>query len=143
MVFYNTKNSPLPKNETDLEPGLVIPQNSAIFMPMNTISKDTIMYIKNFRASDDMFDFRNRYGHSEKSNFPDILWLCSRMFTRCGYKLQASTILLFTNQETPHARESVEYKQCLVRGDDLNKSGVFCILVPMKEPFDKELFYEV
>lgn len=100
-MFFNTQHSPPPKDENVLEPGLIVPKNVAIFMPVNASSKNSIEYIKNFRASDDFFDFSNKYGHSN-GNFADALWLCSRMFIKSGYKLQSSTIVIFTDNHQPH-----------------------------------------
>jgi hypothetical protein len=75
IVFYNTKNSPKPKFETDLEAGLVVPEKTAIFMPMTQSSADTIKYIKNIKESSDFFDFPNRYGHTDgdKTSIIDFL----------------------------------------------------------------------
>lgn len=95
---------------------LVAPDNTAIFMHLSTMSKNTITYMKHFRDSDDFFGFNNRYGTATSESFIDALWLCSRMFMRCGYKLKQSNIILFTNNDQPYQDPSNELDKCLVRG---------------------------
>lgn len=124
-----------------MEPGLIIPKNVAIFMPINTSSKNSIEYIKNFRASDDFFDFSNKYGHSN-GNFADALWLCSRMFIKSGYKLQASTIVIFTDNHQPHKPGTTELQHSFAKAKDLQQLGVDLILIPMTADFDGDLFFK-
>lgn len=141
-MFYNTKNSPLPREQTDTEAMLVAPNNTAIFMHMNPMSKDQISYIKHIKESEDFFDFKNRYGIADTENFVEVLWLCSRMFMRCGYKLKQSHIILFTNNDQPHPDPSSELEKCLTRGRDLRDLGVHIMLVPMvDDAFNVDSFY--
>lgn len=130
-MFYNTQHSPLPREQTDVEAMLVAPKNTAIFMHLSTMSKDIISYIKQLKDSDDFFDFKNRYGSVTSESFVEVLWLCSRMFMRCGYKLKQSNIILFTNNDQPYPDPSNELDKCLVRGKDLRDLGVHFMVVPM------------
>lgn len=130
-MFYNTQHSPLPREQTDVESMLVAPKNTAIFMHLSTMSKDTISYVKHIKDSDDFFDFKNRYGSVTSESFVEVLWLCSRMFMRCGYKLKQSNIILFTNNDQPYQDPSNELDKCLVRGKDLRDLGVHFMVVPM------------
>ncbi|KAG4073284.1 hypothetical protein HA402_008630 [Bradysia odoriphaga] len=142
IVFYNTKHSPLPREQTDTEAMLVAPNNTAIFMHLNAMSKDQISHIKHFKESQDFFDFKNRYGCIDTESFVEVLWLCSRMFMRCGYKLKQSNIILFTNNDRPYPDPSNELDKCLVRGKDLRDLGVHFVVVPMvDDEFDVEKFY--
>lgn len=151
IVLYNTKHSPDPPSilsaTKDIsDSGIVVPQNTAIIIPMIEISKEPIGYVKNLKNSDDFFDFKNRYGSlnvaTEKSSFSDALWLCSRMLVRCGYKLLSSTIVLFTRNEEPHANGSHEFQQSFVRAKDFYGLGVLLLLVPMLDNFDVNKFYK-
>lgn len=106
------------------------------------MSKDTITYMKHFRESDDFFDFKNRYGSVTSENFVEVLWLCSRMFMRCGYKLKQSNIILFTNNDRPYQDPSHELDKCLIRGKDLRDLGVHFMVVPMvDDDFNFDAFY--
>lgn len=142
-MFYNTLHSPEPKRTAaNSEFQLVVPKNMAIFMPMSTLNKDTVQYFKSFKTSDDFFDFENKYGTSTTSSFSETLWLCSRMFMSCGYKLRSSTITLFTDNEQPHSPGSAEYNQAMIRAIDLCKINANILLVPMKNEFDVEPFFK-
>lgn len=106
------------------------------------MSKETIAYVKHFKDSEDFFDFKNRYGSTSTESFVDVLWLCSRMFMNCGYKLKQSNIFLFTNNDQPYPDPSNELDKCLVRGKDLRDLGVHFVVVPMvDDQFDGDKFY--
>ncbi|KXJ72268.1 hypothetical protein RP20_CCG018472 [Aedes albopictus] len=141
VVFYNTEHSPAPPDEIELETGLVVPKKTAIYMPLSNPSAESIRKIMNFRESDDLFDFDRKFGHSQDSNLSDVLWLCSRLFTRCGYKLEQSSIVLFTSNDEPHPAGSYEYQQSFVKAKDLQQLDVNIVLIPMSEQFDGSKFY--
>lgn len=126
-----------------MEAGVVPPPNTAVFMPMTTMSKESICYAKNFMESDDFFDFNNKYGQFQGGNsISDALWLCARLIMRCGYKLQLSNIVLFTNEAKPLLAGSQEFQKCLVRANDLRELGVYLMVVPMDDEFEFETFYK-
>ena len=135
VVFYNTQFSPPPKDAVEQE--FVTPANTAIFMPLLTVSKDTILYFKNFKESSDHFDFHNKYGSSGTNNLSDALWLCSRMIVGCNYRLQSSTIVLITNNEQPN-----DQAKATIKAKDLRSLNVQLILTPMVDEFDDSIFYK-
>lgn len=142
IVLYNTEHSPPPPDDTEIETGIVVPKHTAIFMPLASPSADSIRKVMNFRESEDLFDFGRKFGNSSDSNFSDVLWLCSRMFTRCGYKLEQSSIVLFTSNDEPHSAGSYQYQQSYVKARDLQQLGVNLVLVPMVAEFDGSKFYQ-
>lgn len=95
------------------------------------------------KASSDFHDFTNRYGSSNanSSSFCEALWLCSRMLVNADYKLQTSTIVLFTNNEQPHPEGSAELHKTFIRAKDLNVMNVDVMLVPMVDTFDDTKFF--
>lgn len=95
-----------------------------------------------FRRSPDFNGFDSKYGHSDACNLSDIIWLCSRMFSRCGYKLRATSIVLFTDNALPYPKGSREYQQVLQKAYDLSQHGVNVSLIPMTHDFNGELFYK-
>ncbi|XP_058447488.1 ATP-dependent DNA helicase 2 subunit 1 isoform X2 [Malaya genurostris] len=142
IVFYNTKHSPLPPSDTNFETGLVVPKQTAVFMPLSVLSANSIRMVSNLRESDDCFDFNCKFGHSQDSNLADVLWICSRMFTRCGYKLEQASVVLFTTNDEPHPAGSYEYQQSFVKAKDLQQLDVNVILVPLSDRFDGTKFYQ-
>lgn len=113
-------------------------------MPMNPLSKSHIQYFKSFKNSNDYFDFKNKYGSAPAttSSFSEALWLCSRMFMSCGYKLNFSNIVLFTDNALPHGPTEPEFQQSFVRANDLQKTNVNVLLVPLVDDFDMEPFFK-
>uniref|UniRef100_A0A182JNN5 ATP-dependent DNA helicase 2 subunit 1 n=1 Tax=Anopheles christyi TaxID=43041 RepID=A0A182JNN5_9DIPT len=142
VVFFNTKNNPAPETEEELQPGLVAPRQSAIYLPLSPTSVEMIRKIRGMRESDDFFAFDSKYGHSQGTSVSNVLWLCSRMFSHCGYKLGQSTIVLFTSNDEPHDSSSNEYQQALVKARDLQQKEIFVELVPMSSSFDCNKFYK-
>lgn len=124
-----------------MELNLVAPDHTAIFLPMQTMTKESIRYLKNFKESSDFFDFDNKYGNTQSSNLCEALWLCARNIMRCGYKLQTTTIVLFTDNEEPYAPNSSDLQKVFIRAKDLQELGVYFMLVPMVDEFDDTKFY--
>lgn len=145
VVFYNTVHSPKPNAAfTDADDGVntLVPPNCALFIPLKPISKELIQYFKNFKESDDLFDFDQKYGSSDGSCFSEALWLCSRLIIQSNYKLVASEIVLCTNNELPHPNNSKEQQQAIERAKDLRDNNVTICMLPMVADFDVEPFYK-
>ncbi|XP_055692611.1 ATP-dependent DNA helicase 2 subunit 1 [Lutzomyia longipalpis] len=140
IVFYNTVHSPKSRFEAE-SVEIVVPANMCILLPMDTSSVENITYVRNFHESDDLFDFSTRYGSCSDAKFAEMLWLCMRMFQKCGYKLQSSAIVLFTDCAQPHPPNSHEQQQAFVKAKDLNQLDVEFTLIPMQEDFDPAPFY--
>lgn len=142
VVFYNTQNSLPPKDAAEDEEATAAPPHCAVFMSLKPLSKQSISYFKSFKNSNDFFDFAGTYGTNPNGKFADALWLCSRLFMRCNYKLSVSSIILFTNNVQPHMPNSVELHQTMLRATDLKENDITVWLVPMVDDFDCELFYK-
>lgn len=144
VVFYNTVHSPNPNANFIDDDGLntLVPPNCALFIPLKPISKDLIQYFKNFKGSEDLFDFDATYGSSDGSSFSEALWLCSRLIMQSNYKLVSSEIVLSTNNELPHPNSSKEQRQALERAKDLRENNVTIYMLPMLDDFDFEPFYK-
>lgn len=143
VVFYNTLHSPKPSATFVDDEGVntLVPANCAVFIPMRPISKELIQYFKNFKESDDLFDFDGTYGSSDASCFSEALWLCSRLIIQSNYKLVASEIVLCTNNELPHPNASKEQQQAIARAKDLCENNTAIYMLPMLDVFDFEPFY--
>ncbi|XP_053695807.1 X-ray repair cross-complementing protein 6 isoform X2 [Sabethes cyaneus] len=142
IVFYNTKHSPLPIDENDVDTGLVVPKNTSLFMSLAFPSAESIKRIISLRESENLLGFEQKYGHAQGSNMSDVLWFCSRLLTRCGYKLEQSSIVLFTSNDEPHAAGSYEYQQTFIKAKDLQQLDVNVVLVPLSSDFNGDAFYQ-
>lgn len=145
MVLFNTKHSPAPKEQLECKAGIVTPPNTALFMPLDEMSKDTILYVNRFREFNEVYEFATRYGvHKEDTTLSEALWLCSRLIMRCDYKIQNTEIVLFTNDPRPMATSSTAHNQCLVRAGDMIDLGVhlWCVPTAAGDRFDYEPIYK-
>lgn len=143
IVFYNTLHSPKPSATFVDDEGVntLVPPNCALFIPLKPISKELIQYFKNFKDSEDLFDFDANYGSSDGSCFSEALWLCSRLIIQSNYKLVASEIVLCTNNELPHPNTSKEQQQAIARAKDLRENNATIYMLPMLDEFNFEPFY--
>lgn len=143
VVFYNTLHSPKPDAAFVDDEGVntLVPANCALFIPMKPISKELIQYFKNFKYSDDLFDFHGKFGSSDGSCFSEALWLCSRLIIQSNYKLVQSEIVLCTNNELPHPNTSKEQQQAIARAKDLRENNIGIYMLPMVDEFDFQPFY--
>lgn len=144
VVFYNTLHSPEPEIKlTDSDTtNPVAPSNCAILIPMKPLSTELIQYFKSFKESEDFFDFTHKFGSSEDSCFSEALWLCSRLVIQSNYKLVYSKVILFTNNELPHADGTQEQQVAFVRAKDFTDNNISVDLVPMVDEFDMDKFYK-
>lgn len=144
VVFYNTQFSPPASNlfVEDEAINTVTPSNCAVLIPLRPLNKDLIQYFKSFKESNDFFEFEHTFGSSDESCFSEALWLCSRLFIQSNYKLSASKILLFTNNELPHPNGTQEQQQAFIRAKDLCENNVSVELVPMVDEFNIEPFFK-
>uniref|UniRef100_A0A1L8DX21 ATP-dependent DNA helicase 2 subunit 1 n=1 Tax=Nyssomyia neivai TaxID=330878 RepID=A0A1L8DX21_9DIPT len=140
IVLFNTVHSPNSYNEVVFA-DLVIPSNMSVLLFMDIPSVANITFLQSFHTSDDLLDFANRYGSNCDAKFDEVIWLCMRMFQKSGYKLQSSTIVMFTDNPLPHPPDSPEYQQAFVKARDLHQLDVEFSVIPMHEPFDLNLFY--
>lgn len=145
ILFYNTKNCPKPRNETEEEKTKWFSnfKNCAVFISMRTISKELIQQVRNLKESDDLEDFSTVYGHSTQPvNMSEVLWVCSKLITTCDYNMQTSTIILFTNRDQPHPKNSTEFLQAFKRAKDLSKFSLAFDVIPMSQDFVHDHFYK-
>ncbi|XP_050083692.1 X-ray repair cross-complementing protein 5 [Anopheles aquasalis] len=145
LVLYNVQHNRTPPEDADdgeqSSSGIVAPRQCAIFFHLNTVSVEMIKAVRRLRDSDDFEGFDHKYGHSSGTSLANVLWLCIRMFSHCGYKLEHSTIFLFTMNDLPHTNNSSEHQQSLTKARDLLQKDITIMLLPMVESFDCSKFY--
>uniref|UniRef100_A0A182FQ44 ATP-dependent DNA helicase 2 subunit 1 n=1 Tax=Anopheles albimanus TaxID=7167 RepID=A0A182FQ44_ANOAL len=145
LVLYNVQHNRTPPEDVDdgeqTSSGIVAPRQCAIFLHLNTVSVEMIKAVRRMRDSDDFEGFDQKYGHSSGTSLANVLWLCTRMFSHCGYKLEHSTIFLFTMNDQPHTNNSSEHQQSLTKARDLLQKDITVMLLPMVPSFDCSKFY--
>lgn len=141
--MYNTAKSPDPDGVFAMENPLVVPAGCAVLIPMKQIESESIQYVKNLRASEDLMDFENKFGHSATAaKVSDILWLCSSMLSSSGKLFRTSQVMWFTDEDAPHAVGSNDFTQAFQKAKDLQQLHLDIQFYPMKPEFNDELFYK-
>lgn len=108
---------------------------------MNPVSNEAVRHIKNFRASSDLNDFSNKYGHGD-GNFAEALYLCIKMISKSLYKLCSSQIVIFTDKHQPNQPGSTEFQQTFEKAKELQQLRVNLVVVPFTAEFDENLFWK-
>lgn len=140
--MYNTDKSPEPGENMKSEAPIVVPKNASILIPMKPVSADTIRYIKNMKASPDLLDFDNKFGHSSASKISDLLWLCSTIYSNCGYRIRIPSILWFTDNDDPHPAGSIDHQQAFQKAKDMQQLQIDMNFFPMRIDFNGDLFFK-
>jgi ATP-dependent DNA helicase 2 subunit 1 len=109
---------------------------------LQPIESDIIRYLKNTKASGDYHDFATKYGHSSETQISEVLWLCNALVSNSGLKVRNCSIVWFTNNDAPHPIGSSEFDDAMQKADDLKSLRPELQLVPLKETFNGQLFYE-
>lgn len=120
----------------------MFPKNLAVLLPLMSLSQESIQYIKDFKNSPDHFDFINKYDVVKIENLSDGLWLSSRLIIGSPHRFTESSLVLFTDNDQPHAPGSVEFQKIFVRAKDLLDNDMNVTLVPMVDDFDTEKYYK-
>ncbi|XP_025085058.1 X-ray repair cross-complementing protein 5-like [Pomacea canaliculata] len=90
-------------------------------------------------------DFNNVYGHNPGYSLADAFWTCADMFSKCPQKLHLKRVMLFTNNDDPHAGNPIYQKQACTKAGDLHDAGIDLELIHLSRPgqkFDVNKFYK-
>ncbi|XP_070552798.1 X-ray repair cross-complementing protein 6-like [Ptychodera flava] len=90
-------------------------------------------------------NFAKNIGHSMDFQLSDALWTCSHMFSNSEQKIGHKRVMLFTNNDNPHAGDTGAQRQAKTKAKDLNELGIDLDLMHMQSPgrsFDLSKFYQ-
>ncbi|XP_051899380.1 X-ray repair cross-complementing protein 6 [Pristis pectinata] len=87
--------------------------------------------------------FKEDLGHSWDGSLGDALWVCSNLFSDIRLKLSHKRIMLFTNNDNPHANDSSKARMARTKANDLRETGIILDLMHLWKSggFDISLFY--
>ncbi|KAG8436475.1 hypothetical protein GDO86_007535 [Hymenochirus boettgeri] len=87
--------------------------------------------------------FRETIGCSGNYSVGEALWLCSNLFSNVKVKMSYKRIMLFTNEDNPHANDQAKSLQARTKANDLKETGIFLDLMNLEKAggFDISLFY--
>ncbi|XP_069823384.1 X-ray repair cross-complementing protein 6-like isoform X1 [Dendropsophus ebraccatus] len=87
--------------------------------------------------------FSETIGHSSDFSLGEALWHCTNLFSNVKMKLSHKRIMLFTNEDNPHAGDSAKITQAVTKAKDLRELGIVLDLMHLEKEggFDISLFY--
>ncbi|XP_077994569.1 X-ray repair cross-complementing protein 6-like [Glandiceps talaboti] len=134
VVFFGTDKS---ENPTDFK-------HIYILQDLDQPCARRILQLEEF-VEDDNNSFSKTIGHSSAFQLSDVLWTCSNMFSNSEQKIGHKRIMLFTNNDNPHAGDVGAQRQAKTKAKDLNELGIDLELMHLQSsdrPFDVTKFYQ-
>ncbi|MBN3293538.1 XRCC6 protein, partial [Polypterus senegalus] len=87
--------------------------------------------------------FDELIGSSAQFSLGEALWTCSNLFSDVKLRLSHKRVMLFTNEDNPHAGNGELARQARTKASDLRETGVVLDLIHLRKPggFDVSLFF--
>ncbi|KFQ86621.1 X-ray repair cross-complementing protein 5, partial [Phoenicopterus ruber ruber] len=133
VVFYGTEKN---KNSADFKYIYVLQE-------LDNPGAKRVLELDQYRGGEGRVLFRDTLGHNADYSLGEALWACSNLFSDVRVRLSHKRIMLFTNEDDPHANDSAKAKLARTRAGDLRDTGIILDLMHLKKPggFDISLFY--
>ncbi|XP_053798483.1 X-ray repair cross-complementing protein 6 [Vidua chalybeata] len=133
VVFYGTENN---KNSADFK-------HIYVLQELDNPGAKRVLELDQYRGDEGRALFQESFGHSADYSLGEALWACSNLFSEVRVRLSHKRIMLFTNEDDPHANDSAKAKLARTRAGDLRDTGIILDLMHLKKPggFDVSLFY--
>lgn len=135
LVFFGTDKS---KNPSDFK-------QVYVYQELDFPDANRILDLEKFLEDDSCDNFATTFGHNTGYSLNDVLWTCSNMFSKSSQKVGHKRIMLFTNNDNPHADNPSLQRQAKTKSRDLSEIGIEIDLMHMQPPnraFDASLFYQ-
>ncbi|XP_035167011.1 X-ray repair cross-complementing protein 5 [Oxyura jamaicensis] len=133
VVFYGTQTN---KNSADFK-------HIYVLQDLDNPGAKRVLELDQYRGEEGQALFRETFGHNADYSLGEALWACSNLFSDVRVRLSHKRIMLFTNEDNPHANDSAKAKLARTRAGDLRDTGIILDLLHLKKPggFDISLFY--
>ncbi|XP_009554911.2 X-ray repair cross-complementing protein 6 [Cuculus canorus] len=133
VVFYGTEKN---KNVADFK-------HIYVLQELENPGAKRVLELDQYRGDEGRVLFRETFGHNADYSLGEALWACSNLFSDVRVRLSHKRIMLFTNEDNPHANDSAKAKLARTRACDLRDTGIILDLMHLKKPggFDISLFY--
>ncbi|XP_064011207.1 X-ray repair cross-complementing protein 6 isoform X2 [Pogoniulus pusillus] len=133
VVLYGTENS---NNSADFK-------HVYVLQDLDNPGAKRILELDQYRGDEGQALFHKTFGHNADYSLGEALWACSNLFSDVRVRLSHKRIMLFTNEDDPHASDSAKAKLARTRAGDLRDTGIILDLMHLKKPggFDISLFY--
>ncbi|KAJ7330030.1 hypothetical protein JRQ81_016204 [Phrynocephalus forsythii] len=133
VVFYGTEQH---KNSVDFK-------HIYVLQDLDNPGAKRVLDLTKYKGEQGQALFRKTFGHSADYSLGEALWVCSNLFSDIHLKMSHKRIMLFTNEDNPHGRDSAKAKFARTKAADLRETGIYLDLMHLKKPggFDISLFY--
>lgn len=133
VVFFGTGKH---KNSVDFK-------HVYVLHDLDTPGAKRVLELDTFKGERGHECFRETIGHSLDFSLGEALWVCSNLFSDVKLKLSHKRIMLFTNEDDPHAGDNTKARMARTKADDLRDTGIILDLMNLKKPggFDVSLFF--
>ncbi|XP_078060044.1 X-ray repair cross-complementing protein 5-like [Mustelus asterias] len=133
VVFFGTQKH---KNSVDFK-------HVYVLHDLDTPGAKRVLELDQYEGEKGNKSFKKNIGHSTDDSLSDALWVCSNLFSDVTLKLSHKRIMLFTNNDNPHAKDSSKARLTRTKANDLRETGIILDLMHLKKPggFDMSLFY--
>lgn len=134
IVFFGTEKS---KNPSEFK-------HVYIYQDLDQPGAPRILELEDM-LEDGHKSFGKNYGHSSGFSLHEALWTCQNMFSNSPQKVNYKRVMLFTNNDNPHAGSPQLQRQARAKASDLNETGIDLELIHMQKPgesFDVSRFYK-
>ncbi|XP_065533169.1 X-ray repair cross-complementing protein 6 isoform X1 [Lathamus discolor] len=133
VVFYGTEKN---KNSADFKHVYVLQE-------LDNPGAKRVLELDQYKGDKGQTLFRDTFGHNADYSLGEALWACSNLFSDIRVRLSHKRIMLFTNEDDPHANDSAKAKLARTRAGDLRDTGIILDLMHLKKPggFNISLFY--
>ncbi|XP_005039734.1 PREDICTED: X-ray repair cross-complementing protein 6 [Ficedula albicollis] len=133
VVFYGTEDN---KNSADFK-------HIYVLQELDNPGAKRVLELDQYRGDEGRAHFQENFGHNADYSLGEALWACSNLFSDVRVRLSHKRIMLFTNEDDPHANDSAKAKLARTRAGDLRDTGIILDLMHLRKPggFDISLFY--
>lgn len=135
-VFFGTEKK---ENPSDFK-------NIYVYQTLEQPGAQRILDLEEFEA-EGIKNFSKQFGHSASFSLSEAFWTCMNMFSNAegSQKLGSKRIMLFTNNDNPHAGSAHMRQQAEAKASDLYNNGIQLELMHLRNPgetFDINKFYK-
>ncbi|XP_058872048.1 X-ray repair cross-complementing protein 5 isoform X1 [Acipenser ruthenus] len=114
-----------------------------VYHDLDTPGARRVLDLHSFQGEKGQTLFQETLGCSADFSLQEALWVCSNLFSDVKTRLSHKRVMLFTNQDNPHAEDSGKARLARSKASDLRDTGVVLDLMNLPKPggFDVSLFY--
>ncbi|XP_037016350.2 X-ray repair cross-complementing protein 6 isoform X3 [Artibeus jamaicensis] len=133
VVFYGTKKD---RNSVNFK-------NIYVLQELDNPGAKRVLELAQFKGQQGQKHFQDQIGYGCDYSLSEVLWVCANLFSDVQVKMSHKRIMLFTNEDDPHGKDSAKASRARTKAGDLRDTGIFVDLMHLKKHggFDTSLFY--